>query len=76
MPSVFTVSRAYRRGGSDVVVVEASGPNGEAVQVQVWWSHLQPLSAAQRRAVVGQALAEALAARAEVEVGLTGNVSG
>lgn len=76
MPSVFTVSRAYRRGGSDAVVVEANGPNGEIVLAQLWWSHLQPLTAAQRRAAIGQALAEALAARADVEVGIVGSVTG
>lgn len=66
------VMRAWRVGGTDVVRCEGS-VDGQPVQATVWWSHLAPLSAAQRRAAVAQALAD-VAGPAPTDLGISGTV--
>lgn len=74
MAQTFTLNRVRRQPAADLVMVEAQAADGSPVRAELWWSALAPLTAAQRRAAIGQALAEACAA-APVDLGITGTIT-
>ncbi len=71
MPTV-TINEAIRRG-DDVAV--AGTVDGEPARAHLWWSHLAPLTPAQRRTAVAQALAAETAAQAGADLGISGTVT-
>ena len=67
-----TITGANRRG-DDVFV--AGTVDGTPVRAHLWWSHLAPLTAAQRRTAVAQALAAEADAQASTDLGITGTLT-
>lgn len=75
MPQTFTLSRVRRVAAADLVIVEAQAADGSPVRAELWWSALAPLTNAQRRAAVGQALAESHAAGVPIDLGIAGTIT-
>jgi hypothetical protein len=67
-----TITGARRRG--DDVFVEGD-VDGVSIRAHLWWSHLAPLTAAQRRAAAAQVMAANAAAQAEIDVAISGTVT-
>ena len=67
-----TITGARRRG--DDVFVEGD-VDGLKLRAHLWWSHLAPLTAAQRRVAAAQTMAAEAAAQAETDAGISGTVT-
>ena len=69
-----TISRVVRVGVTDDVIAEGT-VDGVPASAHLWLSHLLPLTAAQRRQAVAQALRDERAGADTTDLGISGTVT-